>query len=259
MDSSSNGRMLRMRRVLLIENDPADQERARRELQAAGFEVLVADRIEAALRLHARGRTDLILMEPALSGEDGLDLCRRLRAGGDDTPVIILSRRAAEVDRIVGLEVGADDVVAKPVHPRELVARVRSVLRRRPTAEVPGAPTRSAEVIHFGPFDFDLQRRELRKAGQSLNLTTGEYAMLKALARHAGRPLTREQLALLARGRVLSPFDRSLDVQISRLRRVLEDDPTHPRYIQTVWGVGYVFVADGTAEPTGGAASGASL
>ena len=247
MSSASNGRI---HRVLLLEDEPDEQDRVRRELQGAGFEVLTADTVAAALRMHARGRTDLILLEPALHAEDGIDLCRQLRGSGDDTPIIILSRRCGEVDRIVGLEMGADDVLGKPIHPRELVARVRAVLRRRPTPEPPGAPAREAEVIRFGPFAFDLQRRELRKAGQALSLTTGEYAMLKALARHPGRPLTREQLALLARGRSFSPFDRSLDVQISRLRRVLEEDPAHPRYIQTVWGVGYVFVADGApAEP----------
>ncbi|NBO83126.1 MAG: two-component system response regulator OmpR, partial [Betaproteobacteria bacterium] len=154
-----------------------------------------------------------------------------------------------DVDRIVGLEAGADDFLAKPFHPRELRARLQAVLRRRPPSEPPGAPARSAEVIHFGPFEFNLQRRELRKGPQSVPLTTGEYAMLKALVRHPGQALTREQLAQLARGRTFGPYDRSLDVQVSRLRRMLEEDPAHPRFIQTVWGVGYVFVPDRGPSP----------
>ena len=238
----------RARRVVLLDDDATTQDVVRRELNAAGMEVLVADSPSAFRRLHVRGRSDLILLEPAMQGTDGLALFREIRATGDETPVLILSNRTADVDRIVGLELGADDYVAKPFHPRELLARIRAVLRRRPVPDVPGAPSRSAELIRFGPFAFDLQRRELRKGEQPLPLTTGEYAMLKALARHPGQPLTRDQLAMMARGRAFGPYDRSLDVQISRLRRVVEEDPAHPRFIQTVWGVGYVFVPDGAGS-----------
>jgi two-component system, OmpR family, phosphate regulon response regulator OmpR len=151
------------------------------------------------------------------------------------------------VDRIVGLEVGADDYLPKPFNPRELLARIHAVLRRRPTVEAPGAPTKDAQTVVFGPFEFDLSQRRLTKDGQPMSLTTGEFSMLKALVRHPRQPLSRDKLAQLARGREFEPFDRSLDVQISRLRKMIEPDPSQPRYIQTVWGVGYVFVPDGTA------------
>lgn len=232
-------------RVLFVQGDPTTQDLLKQAFEPAGIDLLMAADAQAFARLHAKGRTDLVILDVSPGGADGLDLCRQLRAEGDDTPLIMIGQQTGEVDRIVGLEIGADDYLIKPFHPRELLARVHAILRRRPTPEAPGAPARSAEVIHFGPFEFDLQRRELKRGPQSLPLTTGEYAMLKALARHPHRPLTRDQLAQLARGRPFGPFDRSLDVQISRLRRVVEDDPAHPRYIQTVWGVGYVFVPDG--------------
>jgi two-component system phosphate regulon response regulator OmpR len=147
----------------------------------------------------------------------------------------------------VGLEVGADDYLPKPFNPRELLARIHAVLRRRPPAEEPGAPGQAAEVVRFGAFEFDLGLRTLRKNGQDLPLTTGEFAMLKVFVRHPRQPLSRDKLAQLARGREFEPFDRSIDVQVSRLRKMLEDDPTNPRYLQTVWGVGYVFVPDDNA------------
>ncbi len=232
-------------RVLLADDDPSTQAALRQEFDGQDEELVMAMDAAALHKLHAPGRTDVLLLDPAFSGGEGLEECRRLRAADDQTPLIMISRRATEVDRIVGLEAGADDYLAKPFHPRELRARMQAVLRRKPQVEQPGAPSRAAEVIHFGPFEFNLQRRELRKGPLPVPLTTGEYAMLKALARHPGQPLTREQLAHLARGRAFGPYDRSLDVQVSRLRRMLEEDPAHPRFIQTVWGVGYVFVPDG--------------
>jgi len=135
----------------------------------------------------------------------------------------------------------------KPFNPRELLARIHAVLRRRPKLEAPGAPAKEALTVHFGPFSFDLALRRLSKDGDTIALTTGEFSMLKALVRHPGQPLSRDKLAQLARGREFEPFDRSLDVQISRLRKMIEIDPTQPRYIQTVWGVGYVFVPDAAA------------
>ena len=236
-------------RLLVVDDDPTTLAQLRAEFSHAATELIVAADVPAAQRLHVPGRTGALLLDPTLNQGEGLDWCRMLRAAQDSTPLIMLSAKATEVDRIVGLEAGADDYLAKPFHSRELRARLQAVMRRSPTTEPPGAPSRSAEVIHFGPFEFNLQRRELRKGPQAVPLTTGEYAMLKALARHPGQALTREQLAQLARGRAFGPYDRSLDVQVSRLRRMLEEDPTHPRFIQTVWGVGYVFVPDGSANP----------
>ena len=182
-----------------------------------------------------------------MPGEDGLSICRRLRAGNDSTPIIMLTAKVEDVDRIVGLEVGADDYLPKPFNPRELLARIHAVLRRRPPPEAPGAPSKEQQVVQFGPFEFDLSLRRLTKGEEVVALTTGEFSMLKALVRHPRQPLSRDKLAQLARGREFEPFDRSLDVQVSRLRKLIEPDPSQPRYIQTVWGVGYVFVPDGAA------------
>ena len=157
----------------------------------------------------------------------------------------MLTAKSDDVDRIVGLEFGADDYLGKPFNPRELLARIHAVLRRRPQPEAPGAPSSENEVVNFGPFCLDLGTRVLLKNNEEQPLTTGEFAMLKALVRHPRQPLSREKLALLARGREFEPFDRSLDVQVSRLRKLVEEDAANPRYIQTVWGVGYVFVPDG--------------
>jgi two-component system phosphate regulon response regulator OmpR len=156
----------------------------------------------------------------------------------------MLTAKGEDIDRIIGLEVGADDYLSKPFNPRELLARIHAVLRRKPKQEVPGAPSTDNEVSSFGQFTFDLGARTLHKNGEPVTLTTGEFAMLKALVRHPRVPMSREKLAQLSRGREFEPFDRSLDVQVSRLRKLIEQDPTSPRHIQTVWGVGYVFVPD---------------
>jgi two-component system phosphate regulon response regulator OmpR len=185
------------------------------------------------------------LLDLMLPGEDGLSICKRLRASGVKIPLIMLTAKGEDVDRINGLEIGADDYLGKPFNPRELLARIHAVLRRRPANELPGSPSSDDAVISFSTFSLDLGARSLSKNGQQIPLTTGEFAMLKALVRHPRQSLTRDKLAQLARGREFEPFDRSLDVQISRLRKMIEVDPASPKIIQTVWGVGYVFVPDG--------------
>ena len=177
-----------------------------------------------------------------LPGEDGLSIIRRLRAANDRTPIIMLTAKGDDVDRIIGLEMGADDYMQKPFNPRELVARVHAVLRRQIPNDTPGGAMHDIGAVSFGPFVFDLGTRTLSRDGVRLNLTTGEFSVLKVLVRHPRIPLSREKLMLLARGREYGAFDRSLDVQISRLRKLIEPDPQNPRFIQTVWGVGYVFV-----------------
>ena len=146
------------------------------------------------------------------------------------------------------LELGADDYIAKPFNPRELLARIHAVLRRRPAKDQPGAPSKENIVVRFGDFELDLGRRELRKNGELIALTTGEFAVMKAFARHPKVPLSRDKLMEMARGREYEAFDRSLDVQVSRLRKLIEPDPAKPRYLQTVWGLGYVFIPDDTAS-----------
>ncbi len=234
-------------KIVIVDDDARIRDLLRRYLAQEGFEVMVAEDGKALGRILLRETVDLIVLDLMMPGEDGLSICRRMRAANDRTPIIMLTAKGEDVDRIVGLEVGTDDSLPKPFNPRELLARIHAVLRRRPTMEAPGAPSSDNEVIQFGPYTFDLGARLLKRNGEDLPLTTGEFAMLKALARHPRQPMSREKLAQLARGREFEPFDRSLDVQISRLRKLIEQDPTSPRYIQTVWGVGYVFVPDATA------------
>ncbi|MBP9906555.1 MAG: two-component system response regulator OmpR [Rhodoferax sp.] len=231
-------------KILVVDDDARIRDLLRRYLTQHDFEVLLAEDGKSMLRVMQRETVDLIVLDLMMPGDDGLTVCRKLRSAKDLTPVIMLTAKGEDVDRIIGLEVGADDYLGKPFNPRELLARINAVLRRRPVAELPGSPANDKEVATFGPFSFDMGARILRKDSQDLTLTSGEFAMLKALVRHPRVPLSREKLAQLARGRGFEPFDRSLDVQVSRLRKLIELDAAAPRYIQTVWGVGYVFIPD---------------
>jgi two-component system phosphate regulon response regulator OmpR len=170
-------------------------------------------------------------------------------------PVIMLTAKAEDIDRIVGLEMGADDYLPKPFNPRELVARINAVLRRHTERLAPGAPAVEGK-ISFGPYRLDLTTRTLTRGETVVPLTTGEFGLLKVLAMHPRQPLAREKLMMLARGRDHDVFDRAIDVQVSRLRKLIEADPSAPRYIQTVWGFGYVFVPDEAPSevPVGGGA-----
>jgi len=237
---------IRNDKILIVDADPSMRDQLRAYLRQEGFDVLQAEDSKALTRILLREAVDMIILDLMLPGEDGLAVCRRLRAANDQTPIIMLTANGEDVDRIVGLELGADDYLSKPFNPRELLARIHAVMRRRPAQEAPGAPALEHEVVRFGPFSLDLGTRVLRKDGKNLPLTSGEFAMLKALVRHPRQSLSREKLAQLARGREFEVFDRSLDVQVSRLRKLLEIDAASPRYIQTVWGVGYVFVPDGS-------------
>lgn len=242
----------RPKRILVVDDDARIRELLRRYLSQEGFDVLLAEDGKSLTRIMLRETVDLIVLDLMMPGEDGLSVCRRLRAANDLTPIIMLTAKGEDIDRIVGLEVGADDYLGKPFNPRELLARVHAVLRRRPVPEVPGAPSSDNEVVRFGRFSFDLGARILRRGDEEIALTTGEFAMLKALVRHPRVPLSREKLAQLSRGREFEPFDRSLDVQVSRLRKMIETDAATPRFIQTVWGVGYVFVPDESPAHPGG-------
>jgi two-component system phosphate regulon response regulator OmpR len=199
-------------------------------------------------KLLARERVDLLVLDLMLPGEDGLSICRRLRGGKNTIPIIMLTAKGEDVDRIVGLEMGADDYLPKPFNPRELVARINAVLRRRAAPLPPGAPAAGQEKVSFGNMTINLATRTLERDGQSMSLTTGEFALLKVLVTNPRTPLSRDKLMELARGREYEVFDRSIDVQVSRLRKLVEKDPAHPAYIQTVWGFGYVFVPDGQAQ-----------
>ena len=235
----------RVTKLLVVDDDTRIRDLLRRYLTQEGFEVSTAEGSAAMDQVLQNEAIDLIVLDLMMPGEDGLSICRRLRNSSNNTPIIMLTAKGEDVYRIVGLEVGADDYLTKPFNPRELLARVQAVLRRRIVPAVAGAPVASTQsVAKFGGFVFDMAARRLTKNGLDTPLTTGEFAMLKTLVSHPRIPLTREKIAQLSKGREFEPFDRSLDVQISRLRKLIEIDPAKPRHLQTVWGVGYVFVPD---------------
>jgi two-component system phosphate regulon response regulator OmpR len=234
-------------KILVVDDDLRLRDLLKRYLSEQGFTVETVPDVQAMDRALARVRYDLVVLDLMLPGEDGLAACRRLREAGNAIPIIMLTAKGDDVDRIIGLETGADDYLAKPFNPRELVARIHAVLRRQAPPERPGAPSTEARTIEFGPFALHLANRALTREGKAVPLTTGEFALLKVLAQHPREPMSRDKLMELARGRELESFDRSIDVQVSRLRKLLGEDPQQPRFIQTVWGFGYVFIPDGAA------------
>ncbi|MGC2520158.1 MAG: two-component system response regulator OmpR [Burkholderiales bacterium] len=234
-------------KILVVDDDLRLRDLLQRYLTEQGFAVHTVSDASGMDKLLARERFDLLVLDLMLPGEDGLSICRRLRGTKDTIPIIMLTAKGEDVDRIVGLEMGADDYLPKPFNPRELVARINAVLRRRAAPRPPGAPSSEPESVSFGSMTINLATRTLEHDGQSLSLTTGEFALLKVLVTHPRTPLSRDKLMELARGREYEVFDRSIDVQVSRLRKLVEKDPAHPAFIQTVWGFGYVFVPDGNA------------
>ncbi len=222
-----------MLRILLVDDDIRLRELLTRYLSEQGFAVTAVQDGRAMDKALSRAAYDFLILDIMLPGEDGLSLCRRLRADGRYIPLLMLTARGDESDRIVGLDLGADDYLAKPFNPRELVARINAILRRqRPPPE---------KKLRFGRYELDIHERTLTADGVPVDLTTAEFDLLRVFATHPRQPLSRDILMQLARGRDHMPFDRSIDVRISRLRRLLEDDPAKPRFIQTLWGFGYVF------------------
>jgi two-component system phosphate regulon response regulator OmpR len=230
-------------RILVVDDDQRLRELLVRYLGGEGYEVKAVPDAAVMDKQLARDRYDLVVLDLMLPGEDGLAICRRLRAQESAPAIIMLTAKGDDVDRIVGLEMGADDYLPKPFNPRELLARINAVLRRRAPAGPPGAPA-AGGAYAFGEFSLNLATRTLTRAGKQVALTTGEFSVLKVLVQHPRQPLSRDKLMELARGREYEVFDRSIDVQISRLRKIVEEDPSHPKHIQTVWGFGYVFVPD---------------
>lgn len=230
-------------KILVVDDDLRLRDLLRRYLIEQGFAVdAITDGSELERRLRDQP-FDLIVLDLMLPGLDGLTLCRNLRAADNNTPIIMLTAKGDEVDRIIGLEMGADDYLPKPFNPRELVARIHAVLRRRALVP-PGAPEAGEETIRFGPYTLSLATRGLSHGSTTTMLSTAEFALLKTLVTHPHQPMSRDALMNLSRGRDYEALDRSIDVQISRLRRLIETEPTRPKYIQTVWGYGYVFVPD---------------
>ena len=238
-------------KVLIVDDDARLRDLLSRYLLEQDFSVKTVPDASAMDRALHREHFDLMVLDLMLPGEDGLAICRRLRSAENSIPIVMLTAKGDEVDRIIGLEMGADDYLPKPFNPRELVARIHAVMRRRP-AVLPGAPTLDDEIIRFGRVQVNLGTRTLTRDGEDISLTTGEFSLLKVLLQHPRQPLSRDKLMELARGREYGVFDRAIDVQVSRLRKLVEDDPSKPRFIQTVWGFGYVFVPE---EGVGGSAA----
>jgi two-component system OmpR family response regulator/two-component system phosphate regulon response regulator OmpR len=195
-------------------------------------------------RLLARRLPDLLVLDWMMPGEDGLSIARRLRAQPGFPPIIMLSAKGEDIDRIIGLEVGADDYLPKPFNPRELLARIRAVMRRQGGVIAP-AVAEATKRFQFGPFSVNLDARTLTRDGAEIILTTGEYELLEIFVTHANRALSRDWLMDQLRGFERDPFDRSIDVRVNRLRKKIEDDPANPAYIRTQRGQGYLFMPQG--------------
>jgi len=234
------------KKILMVDDDVRMRELLQRYLGEQGFEVKTASDAGQMDALLAQEQPDLLVLDLMMPGEDGLAICRRLRATGSDMPIIMLTARGDEIDRIVGLEMGADDYLPKPFNPRELLARINAVMRRHERTATTTAD--ETGVVKFGEFVFDPAARSLSRNGMGITITSGEFALLKVFIDHPRQPLSRDRLMQLTRGRELDVFDRSIDVQVSRLRKIIEPDPAHPKYLQTMWGFGYVFIPDGEAQ-----------
>jgi DNA-binding response OmpR family regulator len=221
-------------RILMIEDDARLGAMVRDYLAESGFRVSVRETAAEGLATLAREPFDALVLDVMLPDVDGFEVCRRVRASSD-LPILMLTARGEPTDRIVGLELGADDYLPKPFEPRELLARLRAILRRR------GAPGKRAGAIRFGRLEIDRDARVVRLDGEDRALTSYQFELLVALAEHAGKVLSRETLMDLVKGEALEAFDRSIDVHVSRIRAAIEDDPKRPRRIITVRGAGYVF------------------
>lgn len=229
-------------KLLVVDDDPEIRELAQAYLSQQGFEVDCVDSgeaMDAYLRAHS---VDLVILDLMLPGEHGLSIARRLKTDGD-VPIIIVSAQGEDIDRIVGLEVGADDYLGKPFNPRELLARVRAVLRRARKGESGAAGVDSR--VQFGSFELDLAAHQLTSGGKPVPLTSGEFDLLAILVAHPNKVLDRDRMLDLLTGAERSPFDRSIDVRVTRLRAKIEDDPSSPVFIKTIWGKGYMFCPDG--------------
>jgi DNA-binding response OmpR family regulator len=229
-------RFVNMRSLLLVEDDDAIAEVVTLHLREAGFQVRRERDGGVAIQVVTTDRFDLVLLDLMLPGADGLDVCRQLRTRPDHVPLIILSARATETHRVLGLELGADDYLPKPFSMLELVARVRALLRR---AEKQRVPTGPAPALRFGPYTLDPVRRELRRAGDTIPLTLREFDLLHFLARHPGEVFSRGALLDRVWGAGFEGYEHTVNSHINRLRMKVEADPQTPRLIETVWGVGY--------------------
>jgi len=230
--------------IYVTDDDPGIRELVAEYLATQGYAVETAADAAALDRLLAARLPQLVVLDWMMPGEDGLSVARRLRAQPGFPPIIMLSAKGEDIDRIIGLEIGADDYLPKPFNPRELLARIRAVLRRQGGTAAPAA-VETARLAHFGPFSVNLDARILSRDGAEITLTGGEYELLEIFVTHANRALSRDWLMDQLRGFERDPFDRSIDVRVNRLRKKIEDDPANPAYIRTQRGQGYLFVPQG--------------
>ena len=237
-------------KIIILDDEAELRALLQRYLGSNGLTVRSVENAEQLDRLLAREPFDALILDLMMPGEDGLSVCRRLRVRGETIPILMLTAKGDPVDRIVGLEMGADDYLPKPFDPRELLARLHAMLRRQQMSGTVPAAQRNG-CVRFGTFALDLAARQLTRGEQLVPLSSAEYAVLAALATHPNRPLGRERLRTLAHGRDHEATERSVDVQVLRLRRLIEDNPGSPRFIQTVWGVGYLFAPDGSTSNVG--------
>lgn len=231
--------------LLVVDDEPKIRQLLKKYLAREGYLVDAVNDGSAMDKYLSKHTVDLVILDLMLPGEDGLAIGRRLREQRN-LPIIILSARGEELDKIVGLEMGADDYLSKPFNPRELLARIRSVLRR--SIQTHSAAARTADsVLKFGPYCLNIERHELSRDQQLIQLTTGEFSLLKIFLEHAERVLDRDTLLEITKGYTHSSIDRSIDVCVGRLRRKIEPDPTQPVYLRTIRGVGYIFSTQGKA------------
>jgi len=226
--------------VVLVDDDQKLRDLTARYLKDQGLFVETVSNGAELDKILDTKKISLIVLDLMMPGESGLNICQRLRVNNINIPIIMLTAKGDEVDRIVGLEMGADDYLPKPFNPRELLARINAILRRQEKSVA-----KTNNVIKFGVFEFDSIARSLKKNGKDIPITTGEYDLLKVFTDRPNQPLSRDQLMQLSKGKELDVFDRSIDVQISRLRKIIEIDPNKPIYLQTKWGFGYIFNPDG--------------
>ena len=244
MTTTAQGNLADEPQLLVVDDDPGIRELLCQYLGEQGFRVSAAEDGKAMDAWLAENSADLVILDLMLPGEDGLSLARRLRSD-HKLPIIMISARGEEVDRIVGLEVGADDYLPKPFNPRELLARIRAVLRRNwPTSD---AESDVGANYDFGPFRFEPGKRVLYRDTGEVDLSRAEFELLEVLVKHPNRVLSRDFIMECLGGNDRDPFDRSIDVRVTRLRHKIEEDPAQPKFVRTVWGIGYQFTPE---EPT---------
>ncbi len=235
--------MIPTQHILVVDDEAKLRELLKQYLSREGFNVSVVEDGRSMDIFLKDNTVDLIILDLMLPGEDGLSITRRLRSLSENQPIIMLSARGDEVDRIVGLEVGADDYLAKPFSPRELLARIRSVLRRSSTNS--NAQKDTIKSLSFGTYQLNLANHKLTKGGLEIPLSTGEFTLLRLFLEHPDRVLSRDKIIQLTKGYERSTMDRSIDICVGRLRKKIEDDPSNSIYLRTVWGAGYLFSPEG--------------